>query len=90
MARPSAGLQGEHDLPLHAAGGGQRGQPPDPRLARQPIPLRVDYAVTDLGRDVTALLNAVRVWSEEHINDVLAAWEDYDERAAQSPQPVTA
>jgi len=39
---------------------------------------------------VTALLNAVRVWSEEHINDVLAAWEDYDERAAQSPQPVTA
>ena len=64
--------------------------PPDPRLARQPIPLRVDYAVTDLGRDVTALLNAVRVWSEEHINDVLAAREDYDERAAQSPQPVTA
>jgi DNA-binding HxlR family transcriptional regulator len=54
------------------------------------IPPRVDYAVINLGRDVTALLNAVRVWSEEHINDVLAAREDYDERAAQPPQPVTA
>jgi DNA-binding HxlR family transcriptional regulator len=53
------------------------------------IPPRVDYAVTELGRDVTELLNAVRIWSEQHINDVLAARDDYDERAAQAPQPVT-
>jgi DNA-binding HxlR family transcriptional regulator len=53
------------------------------------IPPRVDYAVTDLGRDVADLLTAVRLWSEEHINDVLAAREDYDERAARDPAPVT-
>ncbi len=53
------------------------------------IPPRVDYAVTDLARDVTELLNVVRVWSEQHINDVLAARDDYAERAAQAPQPVT-
>lgn len=53
------------------------------------IPPRVDYAVTTLGRDVTDLLTAVRVWSEQHINDVLAAREDYDERAARTPAPVT-
>jgi len=53
------------------------------------IPPRVDYAVTDLGRDVAGLLTAVRLWSEQHINDVLAAREDYDERAAQAPEPVT-
>jgi DNA-binding HxlR family transcriptional regulator len=52
------------------------------------IPPRVDYAVTDLGRDVTGLLTAVRVWSEQHINEVLAAREEYDERAAQAPEPV--
>ena len=53
------------------------------------IPPRVDYAVTDLGRDVAGLLTAIRLWSEQHINDVLAAREDYDERAAQAPEPVT-
>jgi DNA-binding HxlR family transcriptional regulator len=54
------------------------------------IPPRVDYAATDLGRSVLEFLNAVRAWSEQHINDVLKAREDYDERAGQQPRPITA
>lgn len=53
------------------------------------IPPRVEYGATDLGRSVVGLLEAIRVWSEQHINDVLDARQGYDERAGQEPQPVT-
>jgi DNA-binding HxlR family transcriptional regulator len=54
------------------------------------IPPRVDYAATELGHSVVALLDAIRVWSEQHIDDVLDARDDYDDRAAQPPRPITA
>lgn len=54
------------------------------------IPPRVDYTATDLGRSVVELLNALRAWSEQHINDVLEARKDYDDRAGRPPQPITA
>ncbi|WP_406567756.1 winged helix-turn-helix transcriptional regulator [Actinoallomurus soli] len=54
------------------------------------IPPKVEYAATGLGESVTALMHAIRAWSEENINAVLDARDDYDARAAQEVQPVTA
>ncbi|WP_433466846.1 winged helix-turn-helix transcriptional regulator [Spirillospora sp. CA-128828] len=53
------------------------------------IPPKVEYAATGLGESVTALMHAIRTWSEENINAVLDARDDYDARAAQEVQPVT-
>ena len=54
------------------------------------IPPKVEYAATELGESVTALMHAIRVWSEENINAVLDARDAYEARAAQEVQPVTA
>jgi DNA-binding HxlR family transcriptional regulator len=54
------------------------------------IPPKVEYAATELGESVTALMHAIRTWSEDNINDVLDARDAYDTRAAQEVQPVTA
>ncbi|MGW1916884.1 winged helix-turn-helix transcriptional regulator [Streptomyces sp. NPDC002076] len=54
------------------------------------IPPKVEYASTDLGESVTALMHAIRAWSEDNINAVLDARDAYDARAAQEVQPVTA
>ncbi|WP_031173773.1 winged helix-turn-helix transcriptional regulator [Streptomyces durhamensis] len=54
------------------------------------IPPRVEYAATELGESVTALMHAIRAWSEDNINAVLDARDVYDARAAQEVQPVTA
>ncbi|MFI6495266.1 winged helix-turn-helix transcriptional regulator [Streptomyces sp. NPDC050564] len=53
------------------------------------IPPKVEYAATRLGESVTALMHAIRAWSEENINAVLDARDVYDARAAQEVQPVT-
>lgn len=53
------------------------------------IPPRVEYAATELGQSVTALMSAIRAWSEENINAVLAARDTYDVRAAQEVHPVS-
>ncbi|MGW2650692.1 winged helix-turn-helix transcriptional regulator [Streptomyces sp. NPDC001393] len=53
------------------------------------IPPKVEYAATDLGESVTALMHAIRAWSEENINAVLDARDAYDARAVQEVQPVT-
>jgi DNA-binding HxlR family transcriptional regulator len=54
------------------------------------IPPRVDYAATPLGESVTALMRAVRAWSEDNIDAVLDARDAYDARAAQDVQPLPA
>lgn len=54
------------------------------------IPPKVEYAATELGESVTALMHAIRAWSEDNINAVLDARDAYDERTAQQVQPVTA
>jgi DNA-binding HxlR family transcriptional regulator len=53
------------------------------------IPPKVEYTATELGESVTALLHAIRVWSEDNINAVLDARDAYDARAAKEIQPVT-
>ena len=43
-----------------------------------------------LGHSVTTLMQGIKLWSEEHINEVLDARDAYDVRAAQEPRPVSA
>jgi DNA-binding HxlR family transcriptional regulator len=51
-------------------------------------PPRVEYAATDLGASVTALMHAIRGWSEDNIDAVLTAREAYDARDAGEVRPV--
>lgn len=46
------------------------------------VPPRVDYALTDLGRSLLVLVEALGEWAEGHIDDVQAARARYDSRAA--------
>jgi DNA-binding HxlR family transcriptional regulator len=42
----------------------------------------VEYSITPLRRTLGATLDALRLWAETHVNDVLAARKHYDARAA--------
>ncbi len=53
------------------------------------IPPRVEYALTDLGRSVSGLIGQIHIWAEANLPTIVAAREDYDEHAAQEPQPVS-
>jgi DNA-binding HxlR family transcriptional regulator len=48
------------------------------------IPPRVDYALTDLGREVAELLDGLHVWAERNLAAVLTARATYDTREASS------
>jgi DNA-binding HxlR family transcriptional regulator len=42
------------------------------------VPVRVDYALTPLGRTLVPVLGALKDWSETHIEQVLAARDSFD------------
>lgn len=42
------------------------------------VPPKVEYSLTPLGRTLVGLVDAVRVWSETHIEQVLEAQTVYD------------
>lgn len=42
------------------------------------VPPKVEYALTPLGRTLVGLLEAIRVWSESHIDEVLKAQSHFD------------
>jgi len=44
------------------------------------IPPRVDYELTDLGRQVAGLLDNILVWSQQHTAEITAARARYDSR----------
>jgi DNA-binding HxlR family transcriptional regulator len=48
------------------------------RTVTAAVPVRVDYALTPVGRDLLPVLAAVKAWSERHIEAVLDAREAYD------------
>jgi DNA-binding HxlR family transcriptional regulator len=52
------------------------------------IPPRVEYSLTELGWSVAGLLDAVRMWSEAHVEEIKLARAAYDERAARELEPV--
>ena len=52
------------------------------RTVTPSVPVRVDYELTALGHGLVPVLGALKAWAEENIEDVLAAREVYDARAA--------
>lgn len=42
------------------------------------VPPKVEYTLTPLGRTLVGLVDAVRVWSEQHIEAVMQAQTHYD------------
>lgn len=53
------------------------------------IPPRVDYELSPLGHSVVTLVAGLKHWSEEHVEEIVAARERYDARAAEALQPVS-
>ncbi|MDP9864065.1 MULTISPECIES: winged helix-turn-helix transcriptional regulator [Streptosporangium] len=51
------------------------------RTVTPSVPVRVDYALTELGRDLQPLMRAIKAWAESHIEQVHSAREAYDTRA---------
>jgi DNA-binding HxlR family transcriptional regulator len=45
------------------------------------VPVRVDYRLTDLGRSLLPVMRAVTEWAEQHMDDVRAARQSFDDRA---------
>ncbi|MEV6958932.1 helix-turn-helix domain-containing protein [Streptomyces sp. NPDC051207] len=48
------------------------------RTVTPSVPVRVDYELTPLGRNLALLLTAVKDWAETHIEEVHRARERYD------------
>ena len=45
------------------------------------VPITVEYSITSLGKTLAITMDALRVWSAEHLDDVVAAREDFDARS---------
>ncbi|MCF2530717.1 helix-turn-helix transcriptional regulator [Yinghuangia sp. KLBMP8922] len=54
------------------------------RTAYDEMPPRVEYALTDLGRSLFAMMHACREWAEANLPDVLAAREAYLDAQAEA------
>jgi DNA-binding HxlR family transcriptional regulator len=52
------------------------------------IPPRVDYELTELGREAAGLFDNLIVWAEQHVGEITAARESYDRRP--DAEPATA
>lgn len=48
------------------------------RMVYASVPPKVEYSLTELGRTLVGILEAIRGWSEKNIQDVLKARDDYD------------
>ncbi|MEV7345539.1 helix-turn-helix domain-containing protein [Streptomyces sp. NPDC093544] len=48
------------------------------RDAKPVIPPRVDYSLTELGREAARLVSALGTWTEERMDDVVKSREVYD------------
>jgi DNA-binding HxlR family transcriptional regulator len=46
------------------------------------VPVRVDYRLTELGRSLLPVMRSVTEWAEQHMDNVIAARADYDEKVA--------
>ncbi|GHE96156.1 transcriptional regulator [Amycolatopsis deserti] len=49
------------------------------------VPPRVEYSLTDLGTQVGEMFNVLGEWAEEHVGEILAAREAFDNRPAPEP-----
>ncbi|GAB2500223.1 hypothetical protein GCM10026982_28560 [Nocardiopsis aegyptia] len=51
-------------------------------------PPQVEYSLTPLGEDLGVLMGAIRVWAEEHMNEITEARTDYDARVQEPVRPL--
>lgn len=58
------------------------------RTAYAEIPPRVEYELTALGRTLLEPMAACRVWADNHLADVLAARQAYEDRQLSGSDPV--
>lgn len=58
------------------------------RVVTPSVPVRVDYDLTPLGRDLIPVVGAVKDWAETHFDEVQAAREGYDAARAAGPTVV--
>ncbi|MFJ5529503.1 winged helix-turn-helix transcriptional regulator [Streptomyces sp. NPDC093261] len=56
------------------------------RDAKPVIPPRVDYSLTDLGREAAEQVRALALWTQQRIPDVERSRRAYDEARTQSAQ----
>jgi DNA-binding HxlR family transcriptional regulator len=54
------------------------------RTVTPSVPVRVDYALTPLGRDLLPVMVAIKEWAEANMDDVNAARRRYDARSARA------
>lgn len=52
------------------------------RKAIATVPVTVEYAVTPLGRTLAAPVDALRIWAETHMDEVIANQQRYDAEAS--------
>lgn len=50
------------------------------RTVHAEVPVRVDYELTDLGRDLIGPLGVLHRWARDHIEEIVAARSAYDAR----------
>jgi DNA-binding HxlR family transcriptional regulator len=48
------------------------------RTVTPSVPVRVDYQLTALGKDLAPVVNAIKVWAEANMDRIEAARTDYD------------
>ena len=56
------------------------------RVVYASVPPKVEYSLTELGRTLIGILEAIRDWSEKNIEEVLKARGEYDARPAASDE----
>jgi len=54
------------------------------RMVYASVPPKVEYSLTDLGSTLVHILEPIRTWSEQNIEDVLKARGDYDSKEAET------
>jgi DNA-binding HxlR family transcriptional regulator len=57
------------------------------RTVTPTVPVTVEYAITPLGKTLARTMDALRIWSAEHIAGVVAARGAFDARAAAEAWP---
>lgn len=50
------------------------------RRAFATVPVTVEYSITPLGKTLATTVDALRIWAEAHIDDVLANQRTYDQQ----------
>jgi DNA-binding HxlR family transcriptional regulator len=52
------------------------------RTVTPSVPVRVDYQLTAIGKDLAPVMNAIKVWAEANMDRIQAARTDFDTRQA--------